>query len=447
MPRFNHKCLVPTLTLVLLASSVLAVAETSKLSPELQGYTSSTPIPVIVQYSQPQSCGLLGCLLNFVGTVIEQLPLLNAVVTLVDGNQLQQLANDSTVVYVSLDRPVIMLLSNAAPAINAPAAWKSGYTGSGIGVAVVDSGINGSPDLNGGLLNLMSRVVYSQNFVAGSSTTADQYGHGTHVAGLIAGNGKSSTGTMYFRTFKGIAPSANLVNLRVLDANGAGTDSAVIAAISQAINSKSTYNIRVMNLSLGRPVMESYRLDPLCRAVEKAWQAGIVVVVSAGNYGRYNGVNNEGYGTITSPGNDPYVITVGAMKPMGTPQRTDDLIASYSSKGPTSFDHFVKPDIVAPGNLLVSLGYSVSSVALVPISRAFTWSGVSFGCACNRSATAPLTTPAAMLVPLRRPRTKNFLSPAAIPIPARASPTRISTTSSRSVLATLMWRQRLPIPM
>src|SRR6202043_202313 len=142
-------------------------------------------------------------------------------------------------------------------------------------------------------------------------------------------------------------------NLRVLNANGGATDSQVIAAINQAISLKSKYNIRVINLSLGRAVYETYKLDPLCLAVEKAWKSGIVVVVAAGNNGRYQ--PTDGYATVTSPGNDPYVITVGAMKPMGTPTRTDDLIASYSSKGPTVVDAVVKPDLVAPGNLLTSL--------------------------------------------------------------------------------------------
>lgn len=147
----------------------------------------------------------------------------------------------------------------------------------------------------------------------------------------------------------------NLVNLRVLDENGQGTDSQVISAIQTAIALKSQYSILVMNLSLGRPVYESYMLDLLCQAVEQAWQAGIVVVVSAGNDGRDNSFNNDGYGTITSPANDPYVITVGAMKTMGTAGRDDDLIATYSSKGPTLLDHIAKPDLVAPGNLIISL--------------------------------------------------------------------------------------------
>jgi len=115
-----------------------------------------------------------------------------------------------------------------------------------------------------------------------------------------------------------------------------------------------------------RAIYESYTLDPLCQAVEQAWKNGIVVVVAAGNNGRY--LPTEGYGTITSPGNDPYVITVGAMKPMGTPTRTDDLIASYSSKGPTVIDAIAKPDLVAPGNLLVSLEDPAGYV-LTPLGR------------------------------------------------------------------------------
>src|SRR3989442_6590557 len=109
-----------------------------------------------------------------------------------------------------------------------------------------------------------------------------------------------------------------------------------------------------MNLSLGRQVFESYQLDPLCQAVEAAWKSGIVVVVAAGNYRRNNSMGTSGYATITAPGNDPYVITVGAMKTMGAPQRSDDLIASYSSKRPTLIDHVVKPDILGPGDRLVS---------------------------------------------------------------------------------------------
>src|SRR5271155_4421964 len=350
------------LVLLLIVTGTLAYADNSKLSPELQGNTSTQPVQVIVQYApgtQVNCSGLLGlvdCLVNDVlklgGKILSDLPLINGIVAQLDGNGIVSLSNQSNVVYISLDRPLAPSLSNAALAVNAPFAWQSNYTGAGVGVALIDSGVSNHPDLYQGILPL-SRIVYQQSFVPGNSSANDQFGHGTHVAGLIAGDGLSSTGPFFSKTFKGIAPSASIINLRVLDQNGAGTDSLVIAAINQAISLKSTYNIRVINLSLGRAVYETYKLDPLCQAVEQAWKNGIVVVVAAGNDGRYQ--PTDGYATVTSPGNDPYVVTLGDMKPMGTPTRTDDLIASYSSKGPSVVDAVVKPDLVAPGNLLTSL--------------------------------------------------------------------------------------------
>ena len=347
---------------MVLMAPLAMFADNSKISPDLQNSTSTAKVQVVIQYApgtQVSCGGLLGlvdCLLNDVvklgGTVLEQLPLVNGVVALLDHNGIVSLSNQSNVVYISKDRSLTPFFDNAAPAVNASAAWKSNYTGAGIGIALIDSGVNSHLDLATTGLLPVSRVVYNQSFVPGDSSAADAYGHGTHIAGLIAGNGISSTGLIYSQTFTGIAPSAKIVNLRVLDKNGSAMDSTVIAAINQAISLKSKYNIRVINLSLGHAVFESYKLDPLCLAVEKAWKSGIVVVVAAGNNGRY--LPTSGYATITSPGNDPYVLTVGSMKPMGTADRSDDLIASYSSKGPTMVDHIAKPDVVAPGNLLVS---------------------------------------------------------------------------------------------
>src|SRR5208337_3989897 len=271
------------------------------------------------------------------------------------------LAADPEVTHISPDRTLAGHLNNGAPAVNAPYAWSLGLDGSNMAVAVIDSGIQGTTSKGKETADLKlpgtsrSRIVYNQSWVNDAAGTQDAYGHGTNVAGIVGGNGSDSTGPQYTKTFKGIAPNSNLVNLRVLDANGMGTDSSVIAAIQTAIQLKATYNIRVINLSLGRPVFESYTVDPLCQAVEAAYRAGIVVVVAAGNDGRDNSQGTYGYGTISSPANDPYVITVGAMKSMGTPTRTDDLIATYSSKGPTLIDHVAKPDLVAPGNQLVSL--------------------------------------------------------------------------------------------
>ena len=367
---------------VLVSFSAAAFADDAKISPDLRGYSSSTKTRVIVQFSSSpqQSCGgllgLVGCLTNAIlslgGNLLGDLPLVNGVLAELDGNSIVTLSNNPSVTYISADRPLGTLSNDAPAAINASVAWQSKYTGSGIAVALIDSGVNSHRDLNTtGLLSL-PRVVYNQSFVPGSSSAADQYGHGTHIAGLIAGNGASSTGLIYSKTFKGIAPSAKIINLRVLDQNGTATDSTVISAIDKAIALKSTYNIRVINLSLGRGVFESYKLDPLCQAVEKAWKKGIVVVVASGNNGRFQ--PTDGYATVTSPGNDPYVITVGSMKPMDTATRTDDLIASYSSKGPTLIDHIVKPDIVAPGNLLISTEtsntalYSAEPSNLVPLN-------------------------------------------------------------------------------
>jgi serine protease AprX len=267
-----------------------------------------------------------------------------------------QLEKDPDVLYVSPDRTV-HLNSNYEtyePAVLADvAAQQYGFDGTGIGVAVIDSGIADHADFR---TAGASRVVHSESFVVGNTSTVDAYGHGTHVAGIVAGNGAASgAGSGYSKQLPGMAPNANIINLRVLDQNGSGTDSQVIAAIQRAIQLKNQYNIRVINLSLGRPVFESYTLDPLCQAVEQAWAAGIVVVVAAGNNGRDNSQHTHGFATIGAPGNDPAVITVGATRTMQTDTRVDDGIASYSSKGPTLIDHIVKPDIVAPGNRTVSL--------------------------------------------------------------------------------------------
>jgi serine protease AprX len=191
--------------------------------------------------------------------------------------------------------------------------------------------------------------------VTGDSSTGDAFGHGTHVAGIIAGAPTSVT-PLYTG---GIAPGAQLINVRVLGANGSGLTSDVINGIEWVINNKSKFNIRIINLSLGHPVYESCALDPLCQEVQKAVNAGIVVVAAAGNYGLSpNGLTV--LGSIASPGNSPYAITVGALNTWGTASRSDDTVATYSSRGPTAFDLAVKPDVAAPGTKIVSLQASNS---------------------------------------------------------------------------------------
>jgi len=340
------------------AASATSKPDLHKASPPLQQLLAaldpSTVVDVIVQYQVTPQQKHLDLVTSRGGWSKRHLGVIKAEAYTLPLSAVQDLLDDADVAHVSLDHTVKLTSNFDAPReiINTDIAQSYGYDGTGVGIAIVDSGLYAHPDLNVfGASN--SRVVYSQSFVTGDSSTADAYGHGTHVAGLAAGDAQSSQGK-YKYEYTGVAPNASIINLRVLDANGYGTDSAVIAAISQAIALKSKYNIRVLNLSLGRGIYESYTVDPLCQAVEQAWNAGIVVVVAAGNNGRDNSMNTHGYGTIGAPGNDPYVITVGALDDSSS-NRANDAIASYSSKGPTLIDHIVKPDLVAPGNKVVSL--------------------------------------------------------------------------------------------
>lgn len=340
-----------------------AFAAAQKISKDLEEMQGAGSVDVIVQFDKVPTAWHHEKVLSRGGHINRDLGGFKGSAYSIPASALADLADDPEVVHISPDRPLRGTSQSLPPAVNDyhyfsingnnPAS--KGLYGAGIGVAVIDSGIASIPDITA------KNVVYSQDFT-GSGSAVDQYGHGTHVTGILAGNGSQSTGSTYSYTFMGLADQASLINLRVLDKNGEGTDSEVIAAIQQAIALKSKYNIRVINLSLGRPVWESYKVDPLCQAVEQAWKAGIVVVVAAGNYGRDNNADTNGYGTITAPGNDPYVITVGAMNTHGSSNRTIHVIASYSSKGPTLFDSVVKPDVVAPGNLIVSLYFPGSTL-------------------------------------------------------------------------------------
>jgi serine protease AprX len=323
-------------------------------SQAVHGKANGQTVNVIVQYKQVPTAAHYATMHSRGGVLKSKLHMIKGAAFTIPASALVALNGDPEIVSVSIDHPMNVMDDTTNDATGVPAAWNAGYNGAGVGVAVIDSGINDShPDLQNP--DGSSRVVYHQDFTGTPTTNSsgaqyDLYGHGTHVAGIIGGNGSLSGGE-----YAGVAPGVSLIDLRALDANGAGTDSTVIAAIQQAIALQNTYNIRVINLSLGRGIPVSYTQDPLCQAVEAAWNSGILVVVAAGNYGRLSVNGSNGYGTVTAPGNDPFVLTVGASKSNGSTSPSAETLASFSSKGPTTYDHVVKPDMVAPGNDIVSL--------------------------------------------------------------------------------------------
>jgi serine protease AprX len=227
-------------------------------------------------------------------------------------------------------------------------AWRR-TTGRGVGVAVIDTGIAGDlPDFRRSAADRRSRVIANAVTNPCAREATDNYGHGTHVAGLIAGNSLNlrKEDPAYGR-YMGIAPEANLVSVKVSDEDGGTTVLDVIYGLQFAVDHKDEYGIRVINLSLSSTVAESYKTDPLDAAVEQAWMQGIVVVAAAGNEG------GSGHAVDYAPANDPYVITAGAVDDRGTKAVTDDKLASWSSRGTTQ-DGFAKPNVLAPGASLTS---------------------------------------------------------------------------------------------
>jgi serine protease AprX len=270
-------------------------------------------------------------------------------------NVLAQLSAHPSIFRVHYDRPISGHNYRTAVTVGARSVQETlGYTGSGIGVAVIDSGITTwHDDLTSTTSTLFpygnQRVKKFVDFVNNYALPYDDNGHGSHVAGIIAGNGKDSNGEK-----TGIAPKATLVSLKVLDAQGKGTISNIIAALNWVKNNGAAYNIKVVNMSVGAGIYESYWTDPLTLAAKAVTDTGITVVAAAGNLGK-NAQGHLQYGGITAPGNAPWVLTVGASTTNGTLTRNDDQLAGYSSSGPTARDFGAKPDLVAPGTGTVSL--------------------------------------------------------------------------------------------
>ena len=289
------------------------------------------------------SAGLVAATAQAAGaTEVSALETIDVVTARVTADAIRALQQDPRVAAIAADAPVTSLGEDGhfekgnAPSspgievIEAQKAWETA-TGRGVTVAVMDTGIADHPDLKG---SVVARV----DFVNDGATMPDPSGHGTFVAGLIAAHGDD---------FKGVAPDAKLVSLRVLDVNGRGTMHSVLAAFDWILKNRIRYHIKVLNLSIGAPQKTTYHRELLAGVVESVWFAGVAVVAAAGNEG-------PAPGTIAMPGADPFVVTVGSLADQGTLAWNDDRESLFSGRGPTR-DGFVKPDVLAPGEHIVSL--------------------------------------------------------------------------------------------
>lgn len=267
---------------------------------------------------------------------------------------LEKLAVDENVDWLSLDDDISSTSFASRQAANVPAAGSAnaGYSGSSVGIAVLDTGISKHGDLDDSILQYSflngaypePQIANGEIVTFNDSVRDDKFGHGTHVAGVLSGGGTDSEGE-----FKGSATGAKVLALQVLDKDGGGSMSDVMAALDWLLTYGSYFDIRVVNLSLGKGISESNGTDPLVIAVENLWDAGMVVVVAAGNEGF------SGSMTVTSPGNSRKVITVGSLTDNGTgADHLDDYVSSFSSRGPTIGDYVLKPDLLAPGNRVVA---------------------------------------------------------------------------------------------
>jgi serine protease AprX len=329
-------------------SGFVAIAMTASLGlasmPMAQRHEVEQRVSVIVTKLNPFDRGPERVVTDLGGTVQTDLPIVNGFSADVPASAVPQLSSVPGVANVAPNGAIHFegqygQNSGVASAIytdvvKASDTWRAGYNGAGSSVAIIDTGVNATGDLAG-------KVIHYEDF-SGDLDNVDYYGHGTFLAGLIAGSGAASNGAV-----KGVAPGADIVSLKIANKDGSTDITHVLAALQWAVSFKDVYHIKVVNLSLGTDSTQDYRIDPFNAAVEKAWQNGLVVVVSTGN-------NGPGAGTINKPADDPFVITVGATDDNTTVNSNDDTMPDFTGQGPTAANGLTKPDLVAPGTHVVS---------------------------------------------------------------------------------------------
>ncbi|HEV8419872.1 MAG TPA: S8 family peptidase [Actinomycetota bacterium] len=338
-------------TALIVSASLLASAGAghlsplSKTDPALAVMAASRPKSmhsVIVRETNPASLDAERRVWALGGQVTHELPIIGSFAARLPGRALKPLASSTAVWRVWGDSRLQATSTDLSQydSYSADTSWQetiqpSGGTsgGSGVTVALLDTGITHVADLG-------NRVLARVDFTA-DHDGYDRHGHGTHMAGIIAGDGAASNGQ-----WVGVAPKANLVSVKVAGADGSTDVSVVIAGLQWIVSHRAQYAIRVLNLSYGTDSKQSYLLDPLDYAVERVWRSGIFVVAAAGNRG-------PNAGSVSKPGDDPFVLTVGGADTKNTPNRNDDEVPLFSGRGPTQ-DGVSKPDLVAPAISIVS---------------------------------------------------------------------------------------------
>jgi serine protease AprX len=314
----------------------------TKLCPVIQSKLNSNNndiLPIIISYKNTKNMaeGKVSSLSNKMNY---ELPIVNGYACDMSLAAILEINADPNVEYISYDTRVFAVMDIARETVGADQMFKSGHSGKGITVAIIDTGVSPHNDL----IYPTNRIVGFKDFINEETRPYDDNGHGTHCAGILGANGYSSKGR-----YRGIAPEVNILSIKVLDEKGNGKTSDILSAVQWIIDSKEVYKTKIVNFSLGAIAQYRERKDPLVKAANRAIDSGMVVVAAVGNSGPMRN-------TILSPATSRYVISVGALDNNGTPDTNDDFIASFSSRGPT-IDRIRKPDLIAPGVDITSLSH------------------------------------------------------------------------------------------
>jgi len=355
--------LVPMLLLLLVRQLAPAAGpqRTGGPPPRARVTDRAGTVPVIVREQAPAVGTAARLVRELGGTVTRDLPVVGGFSARVPASQLPALLGSPAIGQVWPDGPVGMRgLPRADPTADSPVpvgAWHEVINLDGLGkdpgratVAMLDTGVSPTPDLGARMLARVDLTEEHDGY--------DRYGHGSHLSGVIAGNGEMTDGRPGGARgggYQGADPGARLVSVKVANGTGATDVSVVLAGLQWVVSNRARYGIRVLNLSFGTDAVQPYLVDPLDFAVEKVWRAGILVVVAAGNDGEL------GPGRLAKPADDPFVLTVGAADFGSTRTPADDAVAPFSSRGPT-VDGIAKPDLVAPGVSILGIRAKGSTI-------------------------------------------------------------------------------------